>query len=96
MNRIRDSRGGQNNISDFSQRMKGDGVFAHLIQRRFNLCVRRLGMNQGREFSGLNDQLFRKPKTVPAAPNARHSQGICLVNLELIRAFTTQRHNRTS
>jgi DNA repair photolyase len=75
MNRIRDSRGGQNNNSDFSQRMKGDGVFAHLIQRRFNLCVRRLGMNQGREYSGLNDQLFRKPKTVPAAPNASHSQG---------------------
>lgn len=70
MNRIRDSRGGQNNNSDFSQRMKGEGVFAQLIQRRFTLCTRRLGMNPGREFAALNGSLFRKPSLVPAKLSA--------------------------
>ncbi|HMW46974.1 MAG TPA: PA0069 family radical SAM protein [Cellvibrionaceae bacterium] len=66
MNRIRDSRGGKENDSDFTQRMKGEGIFAQLIQRRFNLCAKRLKLNQGREFTALNGQLFRKPSVVPA------------------------------
>ncbi len=74
MNRIRDCRGGKDNSSDFATRMGGEGVFAHLIQRRFNLCVRRLGMVKAEAFAGLNSSMFCKPKMVPPRKTALAGQ----------------------
>jgi len=74
MARIRDTRGGKENNSDFTQRMRGDGVFAQLIQRRFNICARRLGLTNRREFTALNTALFRKPLAVPAKTSAQTQQ----------------------
>lgn len=74
MNRIRDSRGGKENDSNFAQRMKGEGIFAQLIQRRFNLCAKRLNLNHGQGFKALNCQLFRKPSVVSAKCDSRQGQ----------------------
>jgi DNA repair photolyase len=47
MNRIRDARGGRDYESEFGTRMRGRGVFADLLERRFRLAYRRL------EFPGI-------------------------------------------
>lgn len=57
--RIRDTREGQLNNSEFGQRMKGTGEFADLLRARFNLACRRLGLNQQR--TELNCSLFSPP-----------------------------------
>lgn len=58
LRRIRDSRGGKDYESAFGTRMRGRGIYADLLERRFQLAYRRLG------FPG-NDELdvtrFRAP-----------------------------------
>lgn len=48
LNHIRQIRGGKLNDSTFGQRMSGMGVHAELIARRFDLAVRRYGLDQMR------------------------------------------------
>ena len=43
MNRLRDCRGGEVYDSRFGKRMRGEGVFADLISKRFSQAVRKLG-----------------------------------------------------
>lgn len=43
MNRVRDTRGGRDNDSRFGHRMRGSGVYAELIAKRFHTAHRRLG-----------------------------------------------------
>jgi DNA repair photolyase len=43
MNRVRDVRGGRDNDSRFGHRMRGNGVYAELIAKRFHAAHRRLG-----------------------------------------------------
>ena len=43
MNRLRDCRGGQDYNARFGERMRGIGVFAELIRKRFKLAYGRLG-----------------------------------------------------
>lgn len=43
LNRVRDARGGKDYESEFGTRMRGRGVFADLLERRFQLACRRLG-----------------------------------------------------
>ncbi len=66
MNRVRDMHGGKDYDGNFSQRMKGDGVWAELIRQRFRKMVDRLGMNvrDGR-FESLDASRFRRPLVVP-------------------------------
>lgn len=66
MNRVRDMRGGKDYDSDFSQRMRGEGVWADLIAQRFAKTVQRLGMNltSGR-FAELDCSQFKRPIVVP-------------------------------
>jgi DNA repair photolyase len=68
MNRVREMRGGKDYDSDFSQRMKGEGVWAELIGQRFAKATARLGMTG---FSGRFDRLdtshFARPLVVPAS-----------------------------
>ena len=46
MQRIRDARGGRDYDATFGGRMRGSGVFAELIARRFRLASRRLGFSE--------------------------------------------------
>ena len=60
MARIRDMRGGRDNDPQFGSRMKGEGHFAELLRRRFEVACRRLGLNAG-ERSRLDTAKFRRP-----------------------------------
>lgn len=46
MNRLREMRGGADYDAEWGQRMKGQGLYAELIARRFAIVTRRLGMNR--------------------------------------------------
>lgn len=45
MARVRDMRGGRENDPRFGHRMRGEGQFAELIGKRFEVACRRLGLN---------------------------------------------------
>lgn len=64
LNRIRDCRDGKLNDSRFGQRMRGEGVFADLISRRFHLAMKKL------EFPGM-PKLQCGHFRAPAASNAQ-------------------------
>ncbi|WP_263263559.1 PA0069 family radical SAM protein [Pseudomonas sp. RIT-PI-S] len=57
---IRQSRGGELYDSRFGERMKGEGVFAQLIARRFHAAVKRAGL-AGRERDALDCSRFCPP-----------------------------------
>lgn len=59
MSRVRDIRGGRENDSQFGSRMRGRGVYADLIHKRFESALKRLG------FEGMPDfdiRQFRVPE----------------------------------
>ncbi len=62
MSLIRQSRGGRDNDPRFGQRMRGEGVFASMISRRFTRTCRELGLNL-RESLTLNTGSFAVPQT---------------------------------
>lgn len=74
MNRVRDMRGGAENVSEFGARMRGQGLYADLIAQRFSIACKRAGLNQSRSLSQLNCQLFRKPLAVPAKSSEQNPQ----------------------
>lgn len=60
---IRETRGGQMNNAEFGQRMRGTGVYAQLLKRRFEVAHARLGFE--RDLLKLRSDLFRKPSADP-------------------------------
>lgn len=60
LNTIRVSRGGKLYQSEFGTRMRGEGVFADLLSKRFHVAARKLGFSE-RDNKALNTQLFRAP-----------------------------------
>jgi DNA repair photolyase len=68
MSLIRQMRGGRDYHSTFGSRMRGEGTLATLLQKRFDIACRRLGLNRGREQTGLDTTLFRPPS--PARDDA--------------------------
>ena len=46
MSIVQQSRGGKDNQSEFGQRQRGTGVFAQLLQQRFRVTCRKLGLNE--------------------------------------------------
>ena len=59
LNLIRQTRGGRLYRSEFGVRMKGQGDYAAMLQRRFDLALRRFGMTQrGKQ---LNTHYFARP-----------------------------------
>src|SRR5947199_643911 len=60
MARIRDMRGGRDNDPRFGSRMKGEGQFAELLAKRFEIACQRLGLNAGGR-SRLDITKFRRP-----------------------------------
>jgi DNA repair photolyase len=59
MARIREMRGGRENDPEFGSRMTGEGAFAQLIRRRFDVACRQLGFNRGGHT--LDASRFRRP-----------------------------------
>src|SRR5690606_41849807 len=60
MSLVRQCRGGQNYDGRFGTRMRGEGPFAELLARRFQLACRRLGLDR-RELGGLDCSRFSPP-----------------------------------
>ena len=58
---IRQSRDGADSDSRFGRRMRGTGTFADLLEQRFGVCCRRLGLNKGEQVATRND-LFVAPR----------------------------------
>jgi len=54
---IRQSHGGKDYDAAFHTRMKGQGIFAELIAKRFRLACQRLGLNVARD--NLDTSKFR-------------------------------------
>jgi DNA repair photolyase len=61
MSAIRQQRGGKDYDSAFGKRMRGEGVFADLLARRFELAKKRLGFDQ-RRHQGLDCSRFVPPR----------------------------------
>ena len=61
MSLVQQVRGGRDYESAFGTRMRGTGSFADLIEKRFELATRRLGLNRGRE-GGFDTSRFRPPR----------------------------------
>jgi len=62
MSLVRQMRGGRDYDSTFGTRMRGSGEFATLIERRFAIACRRLGIARGRRgHAGLDVSRFRPP-----------------------------------
>src|SRR6476661_597317 len=62
MSLIRQMRGGRDYDAAFGTRMRGEGEFAALFEKRFSIACRRLGLNRGREQTGLDTTRFRPPE----------------------------------
>jgi DNA repair photolyase len=61
---VRQIRGGKENDPNFGTRMSGTGKFAELVEKRFDIACRRLGLNghgAGRDRPDLDSSLFRVP-----------------------------------
>lgn len=63
MARVRDMRGGKDYDASFGSRMKGEGVWAQLLQQRFSQAAARFGLN--RERVELDLTRFRPPRSSP-------------------------------
>ncbi len=60
MARIRDMRGGKDNSTEFGERMRGSGIYADLIRKRFEINMTRLGYLRRSEIA-LDCSQFRPP-----------------------------------
>ena len=61
---VRQMRGGRDNDPRFGSRMTGTGLFAELIEKRFEIACRRFGLNghgAGRKPPSLDCSRFRRP-----------------------------------
>ncbi|MBC7368816.1 MAG: PA0069 family radical SAM protein [Undibacterium sp.] len=59
LDRIRQMRGGELNVSEWGKRLKGEGIFADQLRDLFNATARRAGLNQERHV--LSTASFRRP-----------------------------------
>ena len=60
MSIVRQMRGGRENDPSFGTRMSGTGNYAELVEKRFDVACRRLGINK-REPLNLDCSRFRAP-----------------------------------
>ena len=68
MSLLRQMRGGRNNDSTFGARMRGNGPISDLIERRFRIACKRLGLNAEQI-----EQRMRVEAVAPATPAAAAS-----------------------
>lgn len=78
MSVLRQTREGADNDSRFGYRMRGTGTFSTLLEQRFRIACRRLGLNQ-QEQPGLRTDLFVRPERV--AGRGARSRGERQINL---------------
>ena len=73
LHRIEDMREGKRNDPRFGSRMRGTGIWADLLRQRFELALRRFGLNRHR--LPLNCELFVPPvaATAPGTRRTPHS-----------------------
>ena len=64
MSRVRAMRGGKDNDPNFGSRLRGEGLFAQVLAKRFEVACARLGLNRERR-RGLDCSRFKPPKTGP-------------------------------
>ena len=66
MNRVQAMRGGRDNDPEFGSRMRGDGEFAQILTRRFDIACKKAGLNQARRGEGMqrDTSQFRVPGAV--------------------------------
>jgi DNA repair photolyase len=60
MSRVKALRNGRDNDPAFGSRMRGEGVYAELLRKRFDVAVRRLGLTEKARFE-LDTSRFRPP-----------------------------------
>ena len=61
MSLVQQMRRGRDYDSTFGTRMRGEGEFATLLARRFELACKRAGFGQGRDHARLDTSQFRPP-----------------------------------
>jgi DNA repair photolyase len=61
MSLVQQVNGGKDYDSNFATRMRGQGVFAELLRRRFEVACRRHGFGRARELQ-LNTSRFVPPR----------------------------------
>ena len=59
LDRVRELRGGQLNVSEWGKRLRGEGIFADQLRDLFRISARRAGLNQERHV--LSTAHFRRP-----------------------------------
>jgi len=64
MSRVRQMRGGRENDPSFGSRMRGEGLLAELLEKRFDIACRRLGLNRERRMA-LDTTRFKPPRNRP-------------------------------
>jgi DNA repair photolyase len=64
MSRVRQMRAGRENDPAFGSRMRGEGLLAELLEKRFDIACSRLGLNRQRR-AALDITRFRPPSTGP-------------------------------
>ena len=62
MSRVHQMRGGRDNDPNFGSRMRGNGEFADLLRKRFDIACARIGFNTTRRNRSLNTSRFRRPQ----------------------------------
>ena len=68
MSLVQQMRGGRDYDSTFGARMRGEGAFATLLEKRFAIACRRFGLEHGRRgHAGLDVSRFRAPKANDAS-----------------------------
>src|SRR5690348_483021 len=61
MSLVQQMRGGRDYDSAFGSRMRGEGHFAALLEKRFQIACRRLGFDRGRDHGRLDTSRFTRP-----------------------------------
>ena len=59
MSRLREMHGGKEYDATWHRRMRGEGPYAEMVARRFDVAVKRLGL--GTKASAMRCDLFRAP-----------------------------------
>ena len=60
MNRVRDLRGGKAYQAEWGTRMRGQGVYADLVAKRFEVALRKNGLDKLPRRMELRTELFRR------------------------------------
>jgi DNA repair photolyase len=61
LSRLRETKGGRLNVSEFGERMRGRGVYWQLVERSFRVHCKRLGFNQDDDSDSERATTFRRP-----------------------------------